>query len=588
MRISDAFVESLLKDTLGYSEEDISVLRRASLETKKPLQDLVVQHDLMSEADLARAYAEAVDLPFVDLPPEGVSARFLARLPQSVARRHSAVVFSVDEDGTALVAIADPSDATAVDYLNKHLGDIKLHVTSPSRLKAALNQYAPGPVMSHSSMAYFAHETSDLVDHPSITESLNHIIQGALLAGSSYIHIEPQDDHVLIRWRIDGRLREGYKLPHSSLTPLLAYIKSLADIQLHEHSTHQNGNWRLTSSEQSYEIRVSIVPTINGEKALLHIVPMNAPTLGLPALGLWGNSLRQLRQATTHSRGVVFVAGPRRSGKATTLLELIHVLKTSDTSVLTIEERPKYRVDGIQQLHLEFATLDAIDTMLKSVQNQDPDIIMVNIAQDVLAGSSAIQTAASGHVVLSSLHAGSAAGALRHLLDIGIEPFMLLSTVRAVVGQRLIRVLCSNCRESFALGRTQMSQLNKLLDSYDISWRQLHELEKSAVMAGIGSDPKGGGIQDLSTTNRTIKYLWRAHQGGCEMCNYTGYRGQTGIFEVLVPQVIEKSINRKQSTDELGRAAIKAGMMSLRLDGLIKALRGQISFAEVLKVLGSQ
>lgn len=589
MRISDSLAESLLKRSGVFSKAQLADLHKQLLKTKKPLQDLIVANDLLSEAELTSLYASELKLPFIEVPAGSINHRVLTRLPEHVAIRYNAVVFDIDDnDDSVLVAIEDPIDARSLSFLQKRLGDnLKLHITTTSQLKAALEQYRSSrdgallKVMAHQSSASDPGKVNAAIvaEGSAAAESVNHILEQALRAGASDIHIEPRVDHVIIRYRIDGLLREAHKLPSTSLHLLVGYIKTAARLKLSEHYAPQYGQWNVAIGDRHYGVGVTILPTVDGEKVVLHIVHESSNAPSLRELGLWGSGLRDLQRAATEPYGTLFVTGPIGSGKATTLFSLLSALSSPNVNIATIENPVQYRIAGANQVQVNPSAGITLKTGLQAILSQDPNIIMVSELRDSESSQMVIQAALGGHLVLSTLHTDSAAAGVRRLLDMDNEPFLIANTSRAIVGQRLVRQLCPDCREATTPDAKTLKQIEKLLRVEGVGLKQLHELEATALAEGIGAPAK------LSSTARSITQLWKAHDGGCNRCYYTGYHGRVGIFEVLIPSTaVQKAILHTGSVTAINQAAGESGMVSLQLDGLVKALRGETTISEVLRV----
>jgi type IV pilus assembly protein PilB len=589
MRISDALAESLLLQSGAFSKEQLAALHSQSRKAKQPLQDLIIENDLLSESALTSLYAEQLDLPFVEIPAGHISHRVLNRLPEHVAHRYNAVVFDVDDsDNSTLVAIEDPLDAQTVNFLQKRLGDnLKLHITTGSLMKDALEQYRNS--RSGALLKVMARENSSgnpeavnaalVAEGSAAAESISHIVEQAISSGASDIHIEPRIDHVLIRFRIDGLLHEAHKLPVSTLGLLVGSVKTAAKLKLSESHAPQYGQWNVALGERYYGIRATVVPTVDGEKVVLHIVPESVVAPGLRDLGLWGSGLRDLQGALTEPHGVLFVAGPVGSGKATTLFSLLSLLNSPNSNIATIEDPLEYRIPGANQVQINPGTGITLASGLQAILNQDPNIIMLSELRDSETTKLVMQAAQSGHLLLSALSTASAAAGVRRLLDMDSEPFLVANTLRAVVGQRLARRLCPECREAVAVDSATLKQVEKCLRNEGGGWRRLHELETAAV------EEAGSKAHELSTTARGISKVWKAHANGCEYCHNTGYRGRVGMFEVLsATAAVQKAILSKASTAAINKAAIESGMVSMQLDGLVKALSGQTTIAEVFRV----
>jgi type IV pilus assembly protein PilB len=599
MRISDSLAETLLKQSGAFSKERLAELHAHSLKTHQPLQDLIIENDLLSEEELTSLYAQELGLPFIEVPAGHINHRILTRLPEHAAIRYNAVAFDVDDaEDRILVAIEDPVDAQTLSFLQKRLGEnLKLHITTTSLLKSALDQYrnnrssALSKVMAHQDVSDEPHTVNPalVADGSAAAESVSHIIEQAVHSGASDIHIEPRVDHVVIRYRIDGLLREAHKLPLSSLALLVGSIKTASQLKLSEHHAPQYGQWNVALGDQHYGIRVTVMPTVDGEKVVLHIVQAFLQAPSLRDLGLWGTGLRNLQKSLTESRGTLFVSGPIGSGKAMTLFSLLSTLSSPNVNIATIEDALEYRIAGANQVQVNPASGVTFISGLQAILNQDPNIIMVSELRDQELSHMVIQAATAGHLVLSALHNDSAAAGVRRLLDMHIEPFLITSTLQAMLGQRLVRKLCPNCREATKPDLATLKQIEKLLRREDTGLKRLHELEITALAEGVGVVEHEGKTfpkaHDPSSTARSITRVWNVHEGGCDRCYYTGYRGRVGIFEVLTAsEAVQKAIMSSGSTKVINKAAHESGMLSMQLDGLIKALRGQTTVSEVLRV----
>jgi type IV pilus assembly protein PilB len=600
MRISDSLAESLLVKSGLFTKKQLDELRSLSRKTHKPVQDLIIKNGLLSETELTRLYAEELKLPYVELSPDIINRRAVTHLPDHVANRYNAIVFDIDDnDGSILVAMENPDDEEAVQFLQKQLGgNLRLHVTSSSLLQSALQQYRSSPRPEHilNIMGYRnspddiqTSNSSAMAGRSGAVESVNHIIERALSVGASDIHIEPQTGYIVIRYRIDGLLHVVHKLPASALDPLLGHIKNISNLRLQEHAAPQYGQWGVAIGDTSYQVRVSILPTVDGEKAVLHITPELSKAPSLRALGLWGHALLELQKAATAQHGTLFISGPSGSGTSTTLFSLLSALNSPSVNIATIEDPIKYRIAGVNQFQINRGSGLTFTKTLKAVLAQDPNIIMLSDVPTKQLCKMVIQASLKGHFVLSALHTTSAAAGLHRLLDMGNEPYMINSSVRAVVGQRLPRKLCPGCREAITPNKTMLEQIEKSIHlKASGGFGQLYTLEKLAFEEGIGAVNTRKTdlvLSQLSSTSRSINRLWKAREGGCSHCNNTGYRGRIGIFEVLVPtNEIQKTLNHAGSVRAISQAAAASGMISMQLDGLIKALRGQTTINEVLRV----
>ncbi len=600
MRIADKVVEEFLQKSGKVDAEQLTQLREQQKTEKKPLQDLVVSGNILSEKDLTKLFADAVDVPFTELNPKNIKRELFKQLPERIARQYNAVVFDVDEDGVKYVAMADPDDIQAVNFLQKQLGNnLKVYVAPESQIQAALDTYRGNIAGELTKVISGDDESSeeddetvdenDLKEDSPIAQTVNLIIEYGVKAGASDIHIEPREKFVVVRYRIDGILREANKLPRRVLNALVSRVKILANLKIDEHRAPQDGRFKISVGSQVFALRVSTLPIVDGEKVVMRILNESVKASTLEELGFWGNALRLLQQAIVQPHGMILVTGPTGSGKSTTLFSVLSQLNTPSVNISTVEDPVEYRIQGVNQTQVNPIAGMTFANGLRSLLRQDPNIIMVGEIRDVETADLAVQAALTGHLVFSTLHTSDAATCLPRLMDMGVEPFLIASTVRAVIGQRLVRRLCPDCRIKYTPDDGVIARIKDnfaLKDAQDFS--AINELEKQALKDGIGIDKSSEtktSISDLSSDERSINRLWRANDDGCNTCNHTGYKGRIGIYEVLDnSQPIQKAIVSNTTSEDLEAIAVKEGMVSMHLDGLIKSLRGQTTLEEVLRV----
>ncbi len=604
MRISDKLVEDFIKKSGKVNADQLGQLIEQEKTEKRPLQDLVVNGNILSEKELTRLYAEAVDVPFVELNPKDIKKELLTALPERIARQYNAIVFDTDEDGVRYVAMADPDDVQALNFLQKQLGTLKVYIAPESQIKAALDSYR-GNIEGELTKVISSDEleateetgeeeevdANDLKEDSAIAQTVNLIIEYGIKAGASDIHIEPREGFIIVRYRIDGLLREANKLPRRVLSALVSRIKILANLKIDEHRAPQDGRFKIEISGQVYALRVSTLPVVDGEKVVMRILNESTKAATFEELGFWGHALATLKQAIVQSNGMILVTGPTGSGKSTTLFSVLSMLNTPSVNISTIEDPVEYRIPGVNQTQVNPIAGMSFANGLRSLLRQDPNIIMVGEIRDSETADLAVQAALTGHLVFSTLHTSDAATSLPRLLDMNIEPFLIATTIRVVIGQRLVRKLCTECREHYAPDNGTMSRIKAAfkLDS-DQDFARIHELEIQALKDGVGTEATGGKeVKDYSSSERGINRLFKAHEDGCNNCNHTGYKGRIGIYEVLENSLeVQKAILANTSSEELEQLAIKSGMIGLRLDGFVKALRGQTTLEEVLRVSSSQ
>lgn len=602
MRVSDSLVEKLLTATGKFTAAQLESLHKQEKSEKKPLQDIVVNTNTLSEKELTKLYSEEIDVPFVEFNAREIHKDVLGLVPERTARQYRAVAFDVDQDGTIFVAMEDPDDVPAISFLQKQLGKpVRIHITTTSNVQAALDQYdgdgsSVGTELEKVIAIQEKDDSDEIIDKADVAEdspiaqTVNLIIDYGVRNGASDVHIEPRENFVVVRYRVDGILREVNKLPRKVLGALVSRIKILSNLKIDEHRAPQDGRFKIVVSNHVYALRVSTLPIVDGEKVVMRILDESSRPATLEELGYWGYSLKAVQQAIVQPHGMVLVTGPTGSGKSTSLFSVLSMLNNPGVNISTVEDPVEYRVVGANQTQVNPLAGMTFSSGLRALLRQDPNIIMVGEIRDSETADLAVQAALTGHLVFSTLHTNNAATCLPRLLDMNIEPFLIASTVRIVIGQRLVRLLCSDCREDYTPDAARITEINKVFELKDTdTMRQLNELEKSALEAGIGAtNPSRTNKRDpakLSTSQNSITRLWKAHEDGCDNCNHTGYRGRMGIYEVLRnTDAIQQLIVTNSTSEKLQNQAMDDGMLTMQIDGLVKALRGQTSIEEIMRV----
>ena len=394
------------------------------------------------------------------------------------------------------------------------------------------------------------------------------------------IHIEPRERFLLVRYRIDGVLRGVHKLPLNATKPLLTQLKRSAHLNTAVFDFPQEGRYTATIDGQPYEVRMGTLPVIGGEKVVLRLKPEAARLLPVEALGLWGDTLETVRTGLRATRGLILVAGPKQSGKTTTLYSLLHIMTTPLISVASIEDPVEHRLYGVMQTEVHPRKGVTFSEGLQGALHQDANIIMVSSLHDKQTIDLAIHAGNSGHVILAGVSADSAPGAILQLLSAGGQPFLLGAALRLVISQRLVRRLCPECKLRYVVTAEQQEVLNRAFGLKTAAdRREIHELE-------IASLNELGGGRPLNSTPTHVTHLWQVNQDGCKVCDRSGYQGQVVLTEAIaMPDTIRDHLERAPSLSELQAAVRKQGYISLQVDGLIKALRGQITIEEVLRLV---
>lgn len=598
MRISDKLVEEFLVKLGKIKAEDIENIREQQQSEHKPMQVIALDAGLINETELTKAFAEEIDIPFVQVDPKELDKELLKMIPERTARQYSAVVYARDDKGTNYLAIDDPDDIQAISFLQKQLGsDLKVSIATKTNIMQLIDQYRENisseiiEVISGEQEQQELEENvseEDLAEDSPVAQTVNLLVEGAIKSGASDIHIEPREGYVSIRYRVDGVLKEVNKLPKNIQAALVSRIKILSNLKIDERRVPQDGRFKIAINSLRYALRVSTLPISDGEKVVMRILSESTRAATLEELGYWGYSLKTINQAILQPHGMVLVTGPTGSGKSTSLFSSLSLLNKPAVNISTIEDPVEYKIVGANQTQVNVQAGMTFPAGLRALLRQDPNIIMIGEIRDHETAALAVQAALTGHLVFATLHTNNAATCLPRLLDMGIEPFLIASTVRVVVGQRLVRKLCIHCRATY---KPDLETVKKIYKSFGIKGAQLAELnslEKQAVSEGLGvTDNKDKAkTAELATTPKGgLTYLWQPGPEGCAECNHTGYKSRMGIYEVLeaTPEV-EKLIVGNASSDAIEQQALKEGMVSMQMDGLIKALRGFTSIEEILRV----
>src|SRR3990167_4781089 len=594
MRISDRVVVELLKKSRKVNDEQLKTLLDQQRTENKPLQEVVLKSNLISEKDLTQLYAVEIGVPFVDIVPRNLRKEILRLIPEHIARQYRAILFDVLPDSTKLLAMEDPDDVQALNFLQKQLGhNLRVHVATKSNIGAALDQYRGNitteltQVIASETNAQEEEEVSeeDVAEDSPIAQTVNLVIDYAIKQGASDIHIEPREDYVSIRYRVDGQLRETNRLPKKVLLALVSRIKILSNLKIDERRAPQDGRFKVALGSGQYALRVSTLPIADGEKVVMRILNESSKASSLEELGFWGISLDRVEHALTRPHGLILFTGPTGSGKSTSLFSILSRLNQPSVNTSTVEDPAEYKIPGVNQVQANPAVGMTFANGLRALLRQGPNIIMVGEIRDGETANLAVQAALTGHLVFSTLHTNNAATCLPRLLDMGIEPFLIASTVRAVVGQRLVRKLVPDSIESYKPDEATLKRIHTAFGIEDEAGMQhIHELELQAMKSRIGlgeSTDQAGQTDQPSTTAKRIERLWRLKSSP----GTSAFRGRMGIYEVLtMGSEIQKMVVAGATSEIIQDQAIKEGMVTMQTDGFIKSLRGQTTLEEVMRV----
>lgn len=590
MHIPNNTLHQLLVEQHLVEDEALADAQKKADREGRPLQDVILEDNLVDETTLTKKYADFAGFPFVELVPQEISTEVLNRIPERIARQYNAVVFKIDDQQVIHLAMDDPDDIQAVSFIEKEIGtNTVIYMATTSNILACLEIYRGDvneelneviDVQREDDASTQQVSEADLAEDSPIAQTINLLLEYAIRSSASDIHIEPREEYVQVRYRIDGVLKEVNRLPRNVLAALVSRVKILSNLKIDERRVPQDGRFKIKVAGKQYALRVSTLPVTDGEKIVMRILDETNKTITLKELGYWGHSLKVINEAITEPNGMILVTGPTGSGKSTSLFSVLTRLNTPDVNISTIEDPVEYKIPGVNQTQTNAKAGMTFANGLRALLRQDPNIIMVGEIRDGETANLGVQAALTGHLVFSTLHTNNAATCLPRLLDMGIEPFLIASTVKAIVGQRLVRRLCVHCRESYQPSSEEMPELVKLFNVKDAqSFGPIHSLEMQAVEQEVGGDTP------LSTNESSITTLYKAHSEGCKECNQTGYKGRVGIYEVLGNTVpVQKLIMANATSNDIQDQAVSEGMTTMFVDGLIKALRGNTTIEEVLRV----
>lgn len=590
MRISDQTIEKILLSKKLADDIKIAEMKEEAAQSRRPMQELVIQRKLLDEKALVKAFAEYAQIPYVELDPKEVSIEVLKKIPERVARQYNAVVFKIDDDGTHHLAMDDPDDVLAVNFLQKEIGEeTKIYIALRENILNVLDNYRGDvneelneviDIQREDDSSSQAVTEQDVAEDSPIAQTVNLLLEYAIRSKASDIHIEPREGFVQVRYRIDGVLKEVNRLPNNVVGALVSRIKILSNLKIDERRVPQDGRFKIKVSGRQYALRVSTLPITDGEKVVMRILDESNNSVTLEDLGYWGHAIETMHDAIAQPNGMILVTGPTGSGKSTSLFSVLSMLNTPDVNISTIEDPVEYKIAGVNQTQTNPKAGMTFANGLRSLLRQDPNIIMVGEIRDSETADLGVQAALTGHLVFTTLHTNNAATALPRLLDMKIEPFLIASTVKAIIGQRLVRRLDPESREQYEPTVEEKKAIYRMFGISSASaLKRIHELEVEAAKQGIGGDAP------ISTTESDIKTLWRPVTKVVEGHTTTGYSGRVGIYEVLgVTIPIQKLITNNATSNEIQDQAIKEGMVTMQIDGLIKALRGISTVEEVLRV----
>ncbi len=543
--------EMLIEENLITAEQLDKALKLQRKQGGK-LSDILLSQGLVKAEELAAVLSVQLNVPLIDLKRHKVQPEALRLIPEDMARKHTLVPLDIVGD-SLIVVMADPEDIRTIEDIKAQsrmrvevaLGipadieqAIDLNYRSSGELDKQVSQFAP-PVKEE------AEVTPEFIAKTPVAQSLDLLIAQAVRDRASDLHLEPQEDRLRIRYRIDGILHDMFSLPLTGLAPLVSRVKILAGMNIAEQRRPQDGQFSIEVGDREVDIRTATMETAYGERVALRILDKSLSLFTLPELGFLAGALKKYRAMLNSPFGMILVGGPTGSGKTTTLYASINQLNANECNILTIEEPIEYRFMDINQTQVNPKAGITFATGLRAIMRHDPDIILVGEIRDKDTATIAVQAALTGHLVLSSIHANDAVSVLFRLIDLGVEPYLISSTLVGIVAQRMVRRICTHCR---APSRPSVEE--------QIAYEEEMKEQPTTFYSGTG----------------------------CNLCANTGYRGRTGLFELLVmSEEIRRMLLRNASAGDIKAEALREGMVTLKRDGMLKVKEGITSVSEVLR-----
>lgn len=580
MHVSEGELKEFIVDSGLVAKKDIDAAEEEAKERGQSLGDILIAHGALTEDSLRRIHAYVLGIPFVNLKGYKIDPAIIALIPEPIARTHNIIAFRKEDDSLE-VAMLDVEDLASIDSVRKKTGlKIQSRLTDTESIRSALLQYQKS--LKDEFGDIIATEASKLRDVPGgdkdlssqdlkklaedlpIVRIVDTLLRHAIVQGASDIHIEPMETELLVRYRIDGILHDAMTLPSTTAPGIVARIKVLSNLKLDEKRLPQDGRFKMETEADKVSFRVSILPTFFGEKTVMRLLRETGEGFTLDALGFHGEGLEKIHHALKQTTGIILVSGPTGSGKTTTLYTMLDILNQPDVNISTVEDPIEYQMKRVNQTQVNPQIGFTFANGLRSLVRQDPDIIMVGEIRDGETASLAINAALTGHLVLSTIHTNSAAGAIPRLIDMGVEPFLLVSTLRLVIGQRLVRRLCDK-KEDYTLTKEMRDKI-----APEEHFKAAHHALTSEKI--LKSKSK---LDDLT-------FYRPSASAECP----EGYRSRIGIHEILsVSPGIKEIILSSSTSDAIEMQARKEGMLTMFEDGIYKAARGITSGEEVLRAI---
>ncbi|MHC4638102.1 MAG: type II secretion system ATPase GspE [Planctomycetota bacterium] len=577
--MKELLIQTAKRTSLVDSEQLADFLEKNSQGNER-IDEVLLRCPYFTEESVLKLFAEALGQDFLeDISARQVPAEFVEMIPATYAQHHFLIGIKPkgddETDGESdsdeiTIVLSKPLDTNALDNVSKMLkmpvySAIATRTTITAAIDVAYEQRTTvieevAEELDSQNLDQLVDEVStsddllDVVNRPPVIRLVNDILFRALQLRASDIHVHPYEMKIQIRYRVDGILYDTLSLNRNVLSLIISRIKVMAGMDIAERRMPQDGRCSVRLGQREVDLRVSTVPTSYGERAVLRLLDKSTALYGLNELGLWEDDLKRFDSLLTRTHGVIFVTGPTGSGKSTTLYACLSRINSAEKNIMTIEDPIEYQLGGISQMQVASKKGMTFANSLRHVLRQDPDVIMVGEVRDIETARMAIQSSLTGHLVFSTLHTNDSAGAISRLLDLGVEPYLVSSSLIAVMAQRLVRKVCPDCREEYEPAQHELRELGLL----------------SMDSLSLGPDGEQG------------KFYMGA---GCDRCFQTGYRGRTGVYELmLISEEIQDLIYKRESAGVIKKVSLNAGLQTLRMDGTRKAISGTTTIAEVLRV----
>ncbi|MBI2430979.1 MAG: type II/IV secretion system protein [Candidatus Levybacteria bacterium] len=556
MILTEDQLKSLILKTGILDERGLSELSEFAKNSQATFEDAIIERDVITDQNLGLLTADYLKIPFVILSNISIPEDVFRIVPQKIARKQKVIAFARDESGLKL-AMADPRNMEVRELIAKKTNErVIIHYATQRDIENALRIYRKDLKKAFDELVEAVGDggiSQEANVGAPVAKIVDLLIDYAYQDKSSDIHIEPKESNSLVRFRIDGILHDVLYFPKSLHERIVTLIKVLSRLRTDEHLSAQDGKMRIQLEEEKLDIRVSIIPIVEGEKVVLRLLSSHFRQFSLIDLGMSEEDLKKVNRAFKKTYGMLLSTGPTGSGKTTTIYAILKILNTREKNITTIEDPVEYKIGGVNQVQVNPKTDLTFAHGLRSLLRQDPNIIFVGEIRDNETAGIAVNAALTGHLVLSTLHTNDAASAIPRLMDMEVEPFLVASTLTVVVAQRLVRKICDMCKTSYTTKKEELKR-NLPLDMVEA-----HFADKDEILVYKGA--------------------------GCKICHFTGYMGRIGLFEVLeVSKTVRELISKKSDSEVIEKQARLEGMTTMLSDGLKKIIKGQTTIEEVLRV----